>query len=99
MKLKPTYDRVVIEKNGKIDKTEGGIYLPNGVAEDPNEGTVVAVGPGPLASDGTRIKMDVEVGDKVFFRPDALQHLWEEGNKTYIVVNEIAVIGIIEKAH
>lgn len=68
IKFKPLSNRVVIEP---IDDNEqmsaGGIYIPDTAKEKPQEGKVVAVGPGKLAEDGTRIPMEVSVGDKVVY--------------------------------
>ena len=67
VKLQPLADRVVIKPTEKEEKTKSGIYLPDTVKEKPQEGEVVAVGPGRLSEDGKRVAMDVKVGDRVLY--------------------------------
>lgn len=67
VKLKPLADRIVVRPLEKDDKTRGGIILPDTVKEKPQEGEVVAVGPGRLSDDGKRIAMEVKVGDIVIY--------------------------------
>ena len=66
-KLKPLADRLVIKPIEREEKTKGGIYLPDTVKEKPQEGEVIAVGPGRLSEDGKRIPMDIKVGDRVIY--------------------------------
>jgi len=67
VKLQPLADRVVVKPSEKEEKTKSGIYLPDTVKEKPQEGEVVAVGPGRLNEEGKRVAMDVKVGDKVLY--------------------------------
>ncbi len=67
VKLKPLADRVVIKPSEREEVTKGGIILPDTIKEKPQEGEIIAVGPGRLSEDGTLIKMDVKVGDKVLY--------------------------------
>jgi len=67
VKLQPLADRLVVKPIEREEVTKGGIVLPDTVKEKPQEGKVVAVGPGRLSEDGTRIKMDVKVGDIVIY--------------------------------
>lgn len=67
VKLKPLADRIVVRPLEKDDKTRGGIILPDTVKEKPQEGEVVAVGPGRLSDDGKRVAMEVKVGDIVIY--------------------------------
>lgn len=66
-KLQPLADRLVIKPIQKEEVTKGGIVLPDTAKEKPQEGEVIAVGPGRLTEDGKRIPMDVKVGDTVIF--------------------------------
>ena len=66
-KLQPLGDRVVVRPIPKEEVTKGGIVLPDTVKEKPQEGKVIAVGPGRLTEDGKRIAMDVKVGDTVIY--------------------------------
>jgi chaperonin GroES len=65
--LKPLADRVVIKKLEAEDKTSGGIVLPDSAKEKPQQGEILAAGPGKLDEKGTRQPMEVKVGDKVLF--------------------------------
>ena len=64
-KLRPRGDRVVIQPSAREEMTKSGIVLPDTAKEKPQEGTIVAAGPGRLNDDGKREPMDVTVGDKV----------------------------------
>ena len=66
-KLQPLADRLVVKPIEKEAKTKGGIILPYTAKEKPQEGEVVAVGPGRMTDDGKRIPMDLKVGDRVIY--------------------------------
>ncbi|MFC1968036.1 co-chaperone GroES [Chloroflexota bacterium] len=66
-KLQPLGERVVIKPSEKEEVTKGGIFLPDTAKEKPQEGEVIAVGPGRLSEDGKRIALEVKVGDKVIY--------------------------------
>lgn len=66
-KIKPLGDRVVIKPTPKEEVSKGGIILPDTAKEKPQEGEIIAVGPGRLTDDGQRIAMEVKVGDKVIY--------------------------------
>ena len=67
IKLKPLADRLVVKPIEREEVTKGGIVLPDTVKEKPQEGEVLAVGPGRLSDDGKRIAMDVKKGDIVLY--------------------------------
>jgi chaperonin GroES len=67
LKLQPLGDRLVVKPIEKEEKTKGGIILPDTAKEKPQEGEVVAVGPGRMTDDGKRIAMDLKVGDRVIY--------------------------------
>ena len=67
VKLQPLADRLVVKPIEREEVTKGGIVLPDTAKEKPQEGEVVAVGPGRLSEDGKRITMDVKVGDIVVY--------------------------------
>ena len=67
VKLQPLADRLVVRPIEKEEVTKGGIVLPDTAKEKPQEGKVLAVGPGRLSEDGKRIAMDVKVGDIVVY--------------------------------
>ena len=66
-KLKPLADRLVVKPIEREEVTKSGIVLPDTVKEKPQEGKVMAVGPGRLSEDGKRVAMDVKVGDVVIY--------------------------------
>ncbi len=66
-KLEPLADRLVVRPIEREEVTKGGIFLPDTARERPQEGEVIAVGPGRLSDDGKRIAMDVKVGDRVIY--------------------------------
>jgi chaperonin GroES len=67
VKLQPLGDRIVVKPIEREEVTKGGIVLPDTAKEKPQEGKVLAVGPGRLSEDGKRIAMDVKVGDVVLY--------------------------------
>ena len=67
VQLKPLADRMIVKPMEKEEVTKSGIVLPDTVKEKPQEGKVLAVGPGRLSEDGKRIAMDVKVGDVVIY--------------------------------
>ena len=66
-KLQPLADRVLVKPIEKEEKTKSGIYLPDTAKEKPQEGEILAVGPGKISEDGKRIAMDLKVGDIVIY--------------------------------
>ena len=67
VKLNPMADRLVVKPIEREDVTKGGIFLPDTAKEKPQEGKVLAVGPGRLSEDGNRVAMDIKVGDIVIY--------------------------------
>lgn len=65
--LKPLGDHVIVKPKTMEEKTQGGIILPDTAKEKPQEGEVIAVGPGRLLENGTRVQPEVKVGDKVIY--------------------------------
>lgn len=66
-KLQPLADRVLVKPIEREEKTKSGIYLPDTAKEKPQEGEVLAVGPGKLTDDGKRVPLDLKVGDRVIY--------------------------------
>lgn len=86
--FKPLGNRVVIEPSETDDQmTSGGIYIPDTAKEKPQEGKVVAVGPGRLTDDGNRVPMEIEVGDSVVYSKYAGTE-YKEGDIEYLVLRE-----------
>jgi chaperonin GroES len=67
MKLKPLADRVVVKPLEEMEQMKGGLYIPDTAKEKPQQGEVVAVGPGRVSDDGKRIEIELKVGDRVIY--------------------------------
>ena len=93
--LKPLSDRIVVEPIEKDEISAGGIALPETAKEEPQQGTIVAIGPGKRDGNGQRIMMDVAVGDKVLFARYGGSSLKHEG-KEYLILREDEILAIIE---
>ena len=86
--FKPLGNRVVVEPDDEQEQvSSGGIYLPDTAKEKPQQGTVVAVGPGKLSDDGNRVPMEVEVGDTIVYSKYSGTE-YKEGEIEYLVVRE-----------
>ena len=86
--FKPLGNRVVIEPlEGEEQVSAGGIYIPDTAKENPQEGTIVAAGPGRLTDDGNRVPMELEVGDTVVYSKYAGTE-YKEGDGEYLVLRE-----------
>jgi chaperonin GroES len=95
--LRPLGDRVVVAPKPKDDVTASGIVLPDTVTEKPQEGSVRSVGTGRVLDNGTRIAMEVKVGDTVLFARYAGTEVKLEG-EDYLVIREADVLGIVTTA-
>jgi chaperonin GroES len=86
--FKPLGNRVVVEPlEGEEQMSSGGIYIPDTAKEKPQEGTIVAVGPGRLTDEGARVPMELEVGDSVVYSKYAGTE-YKEGDIEYLVLRE-----------
>ncbi len=92
--IKPLHDRVVVERVEAEEKTASGIILPGSAAEKPDMGVVVAVGDGKTLDNGTKININVKVGDKVIFGKYSGQAV-KLDSKEYLVMREDDIFGII----
>ena len=84
-KLRPLGDRVVIEPTPREEMTKSGIVLPDTAKEKPQEGKIIAVGPGKVLEDGKREAIDVKVGDKVLYAKYAGTEFKVDGDDLLIV--------------
>ena len=84
-KLQPLGDRVVVKPMPKEEVTKGGIVLPDTAKEKPQEGKVLAVGPGRMTDDGKRIPLDVKVGDVVVYAKYGGTEIKEDGDELIIL--------------
>ena len=91
--LKPLADRLVIKPIEREQVTKGGIFLPDTAKEKPQEGEVMAVGPGRLSDDGQRIPMDVKVGDIVIYSKYGGTEFKSDGEE-YMILKESDVLAI-----
>lgn len=94
MKIKPLADRVVIKPSPADEMTRGGIILPDTAKEKPVMGEVVAVGPGKVADDGTKIAPEVKVGDKVLYGKYSGTEVTIDGDE-YLIMREADVFAVV----
>ncbi|MFN3331048.1 MAG: co-chaperone GroES [Caldilinea sp.] len=95
MNLKPLGDRIVVEPVEQEEQTALGIFLPETAKEKPQQGKVIAAGPGMRKDTGERIDMDVKVGDKVLYARYAGTSVKLDG-KEYLILKESDVLAIVE---
>ena len=96
MSLRPLGDRVIVEPVEKEEMTAGGIILPETAKEKPQQGTIVAVGPGRRDEEGKRIPMDVKVGDRVLFAKYAGTEVKLEEDEKVLVLKESDILAVVE---
>jgi len=96
IKLKPLGDRLIVEPIEKEEMTASGIVLPETAKEKPQEGKVLAVGPGQRDEDGEHIPMDVKEGDRVLFAKYAGTEVKLEANRKVLVLRESDILAIVE---
>jgi len=96
MKFRPLHDRVLIEISDSEEKTSGGIIIPDTAKEKPQEGEVVAVGPGARTEDGKITPMDVKVGDIVLFGKWSGTAV-KIDSKEYSIMKESDIMGISKR--
>ena len=94
--LKPLADRVVVKPLVREEVTKGGIVLPDTVKEKPQEGEIVAVGPGKLGEDGKRIEMELKKGDKVIYAKYSGTE-WKVDDVEYLILRESDILAKITK--
>ena len=97
MKFRPLHDRIVIRRIEGEDKTKGGIIIPDTAKEKPQEGEVVAVGPGARDEAGKLVPVDLRAGDRVLFGKWSGTEVKIDGEEL-LIMKESDVMGVIEKA-
>ncbi len=95
-KLRPLGDRVVIQPTPREEMTKSGIVLPDTAKEKPQEGKILAAGPGRIADDGTREPMDVKEGDKVLYAKYAGTEFKVDGDEL-LIVSQKDILAIVEE--
>src|SRR5512141_3340612 len=93
--LKPLGDRLVVHPSAREEMTKSGIVLPDTVKEKPQEGEILAAGPGKMLEDGKREAMDVKVGDKVLYAKYAGTEFKVEGDDL-LIVSQKDILAIVE---
>ena len=94
-KLRPLGDRVVIEPTPREEMTKSGIVLPDTAKEKPQEGKIIAVGPGKVLEDGKREAIDVSVGDKVLYAKYAGTEFKVDGEEL-LIVSQKDILAVVE---
>ena len=95
MKLRPMQDRIIVKRLEEETKTAGGILIPDTAKEKPQEGEVVAVGPGVRDEKGALQPLDVKAGDRVLFGKYAGTEIKIEGEE-YLIMREDDILGVME---
>lgn len=93
--FRPLHDRVLVRRVKEEEKSKGGIIIPDTAKEKPQEGEVIAVGPGGRDEDGERIEMDVETGDRILFGKWSGTEVTIDGEEL-LIMKESDIMGVIE---
>ncbi|PAL20115.1 co-chaperone GroES [Sphingopyxis sp. GW247-27LB] len=97
MHFRPLHDHVVVRRIEAEEKTSGGIIIPDTAKEKPQEGEVVAVGPGARAEDGTVTALDVKAGDRILFGKWSGTEVRIDGEEL-LIMKESDILGVMEQA-
>ncbi|MBP1884816.1 MULTISPECIES: co-chaperone GroES [Sinorhizobium] len=95
MKFQPLHDRILIRRVTSEEKTKAGIIIPDTAKEKPQEGEVIAVGPGARNEQGQLVVLDVKVGDRVLFGKWSGTEIKVDG-EDLLILKEADVLGVIE---
>ena len=93
--IKPLQDRVLVKRLEAEEKTASGLYIPDSAKEKPQEGEVVAVGPGKVLEGGNKVELTVKPGDKILFSKYAGTDIKLDGEE-YLIMREDDILGIVE---
>ncbi len=94
MNVKPLADRILVRRIDEQETKRGGIIIPDTAKEKPQEGEIIAVGPGRMTEDGKRIAMEVKKGDRVLIGKYSGTEVKIDGNE-YVILREDDVLGIL----
>ena len=94
IKIKPLADRVVVQPLEETEQKKGSIIIPDTAKEKPQQGKIVAVGPGKVSDDGKKIPMELKVGNKVLYGKYAGTEVTIDGSE-YLILRESDVLAII----
>ena len=95
MKIRPLGDRILVLRVEEEEKTSGGIIIPDSAKEKPQEGKIIAVGPGKTGEKGERISMTVKAGDRILFGKYAGNEINIDGVE-HLIMHEDDILGIVE---
>ncbi len=95
MKIRPLHDRVIVKRLEEERKTASGIVIPDAAAEKPDQGQILAVGPGKRDENGKHVVLDVKVGDRILFGKYAGQTVKVDGEEV-LVMREEDIMGVVE---
>ena len=95
MKFRPLHDRVVVRRIESEDRTAGGIIIPDTAKEKPQEGEIIAVGPGARDETGKIVPLDVKKGDRILFGKWSGTEVKIDGQE-YLIMKESDIMGIVE---
>ncbi len=95
LKIQPMADRVVVEALEETEEMRGGLYIPDTAKEKPQQGTVIAVGPGRISDEGERLPMEVKAGDRVLYGKYAGTEVTVGGHE-YLIIKEGDVLAILK---
>ena len=95
MSFRPLGDRVLVKRVEEESKTRGGIIIPDTVKEKPQEGEVLAVGPGARDENGKRVELDVKAGDRILFGKWSGTEVKIDGEEL-LIMKESDIMGVIE---
>lgn len=98
MKFRPLHDRVVVRRIESDARTAGGIIIPDTAKEKPQEGEIIAVGPGARDESGKVVALDVKVGDHILFGKWSGTEVKIDG-EDLLIMKESDIMGVIEGAH
>ena len=96
MKFRPLHDRVVVKRLDSEEKTKGGIIIPDTAKEKPQEGQVVAVGPGARDESGKLVPLDVKAGDRILFGKWSGTEVKIDG-QDLLIMKESDIMGVLDK--
>ena len=95
MKIRPLYDRIVVKRiDSEAEKTHGGLYIPDTAKEKPQQGEILAVGPGRIDEKGNRQPMEVKVGDKILFAKYSGTETKIDGTE-YLILEERNILAVV----
>ena len=96
MKIRPLQDRVLVRRlEEAVEKTKGGIIIPDTAKEKPQQGKVIAVGKGKVNDDGKLTPLDVKVGDKILFGKYSGSEIKLDGEE-HLIMREEDILGVVE---